>query len=89
MAARYDGPDHWAPMTWPRCVVDGCTERIDPWRHRTRCDVHQAERDAKLDRVRAIVAVNREAELTPMFVVPASFVVVAADEHGAYPVPGR
>ena len=55
-------PDHFAPLTWHRCIVDGCAERVDPWLHRTRCDAHHAESNAKLERVRAIVAVNREAE---------------------------
>lgn len=57
----YNGPDHWAPMTWHRCIAEGCTERLDPWLHRMRCDVHQADADAKRERVRAIVAVNTEA----------------------------
>lgn len=56
-------PDHWAPMTWHRCVHEGCTERLDPWLHRTRCEQHQADHDAKRDRVHTIVAAARRAEL--------------------------
>lgn len=55
-------PDHFAPMTWHRCITEGCQVRVDPWKHRTRCDEHQADADAKLERVRAIVEAHREAE---------------------------
>lgn len=58
---RYTGPDHTAPMTWLRCIVEGCAVRLDPWEHRTRCVEHQAERDAQIARARAIVQANREA----------------------------
>jgi hypothetical protein len=54
-------PDHWAPMTWHRCVVEGCAARLDPWDHVTRCPRHQADEDARRARVRAIVQANREA----------------------------
>lgn len=54
-------PDHWAPMTWHRCVVDGCGARVDPWLHVTRCSEHQADEDRRRERVRAIVQANREA----------------------------
>ena len=57
-------PDHFAEMTWFRCIVDGCDARVDPWLHSTRCPHHQADADARLERVRAIVAAHREAEMT-------------------------
>lgn len=54
-------PDHWAPMTWHRCIVEGCDTRVDPWAHVTRCPDHQAAENAKRARVHAIVQANREA----------------------------
>lgn len=54
-------PDHFAPMTWHACIVEGCKARLDPWEHRIRCPKHQADEDARLERIRAIVQVNREA----------------------------
>jgi hypothetical protein len=54
-------PDHFAPATWPRCIAEGCTARLDPWAHITRCPKHQAEQDRMRERVRAIVQANREA----------------------------
>lgn len=54
-------PDHTAPMTWHRCIVEGCKVKLDPWLHVTRCPEHQAEQNARLERVRAIVQANREA----------------------------
>ena len=39
--------DHWAPMTWPTCVREGCRVRVDPWDHNTRCGQHRpADADA-------------------------------------------
>jgi hypothetical protein len=59
-------PDHFAPATWLRCIAEGCTARLDPWAHITRCPRHQAEQTAALERqrerVHAIVREYRDAE---------------------------
>lgn len=55
------GPDHWAPMTWYRCITAGCDVRLDPWEHRTRCAEHQAQVDAATARVRELVDAGRRA----------------------------
>lgn len=52
-------PDHWAPMTWYRCITEGCAERVDPWDHSTRCPPHRAEARADLERARELVAAGR------------------------------
>jgi len=54
-------PDHFAEMTWQRCIVEGCTTRLDPWLHKTRCPAHQVIEDQRRERIRAIVQANREA----------------------------
>jgi len=54
-------PDHFAEMTWHRCIVEGCTARLDPWLHKTRCPTHQRDEDQRKARIRAIVQANREA----------------------------
>jgi hypothetical protein len=51
-------PDHFAPMTWRRCIVDGCAERIDPWTFRARCPEHDAA-PVDLERVRELVDAGR------------------------------
>jgi hypothetical protein len=53
-------PDITAPMTWRRCIAEGCDERIDPRDRNTRCPEHRRQA-VNLERVRAIVEVNREA----------------------------
>lgn len=57
-------PDHYAPLTWPRCVTSGCDERVDPWDHNTRCPIHRADDAAaryaaRLETVRAAVERGR------------------------------
>ena len=37
------------PETWPTCVAAGCTTRVDPWDHQTRCSVHRPDPDAPLE----------------------------------------
>ena len=56
------GPDHRAPMTWHRCVADGCRVQLDPWLHVTRCPDHQRDMDRQRERARAIVAAAIAAE---------------------------
>lgn len=34
-------PDHFAPMTWYRCIDAGCDVRVDPWDHNIRCRRHR------------------------------------------------
>lgn len=55
-------PDHFAPMTWHRCITEGCTAKLDPWEHRIRCVEHQSQMDAQRERAHAIVKAAAEAE---------------------------
>jgi hypothetical protein len=55
-------PDHFAEMTWHRCIVEGCTARLDPWLHKTRCPAHQRDEDRRKATAHAIVRTNLEAE---------------------------
>jgi hypothetical protein len=52
-------PDHWAPLTWYRCITEGCAERVDPWDHSTRCTHHRAQAVADLERIRTLVDAGR------------------------------
>lgn len=52
-------PDHFGPMTWFRCVEEGCDVRVDPWDHSTRCPAHRIEAAARLERARAAVERGR------------------------------
>lgn len=62
-------PDHFAPMTWHRCVTTGCNALVDPWDHNTRCTEHRPppdhrgddDRARRLEVARAIVRANRES----------------------------
>lgn len=38
-------PDHFAPLTWFKCIAPGCTNRVDPWEHNTRCAEHRPAPD--------------------------------------------
>lgn len=53
------GPDHWAPMTWHKCIAPGCQVRLDPWEHRTRCPDHLVDAAAAAARVRELVEAAR------------------------------
>lgn len=46
-------PDHWGEQTWHRCIAPGCSQRVDPWDHNTRCPDHRPPPDQRGDDTRA------------------------------------
>lgn len=57
-------PDHFAPMTWHRCLTSTCAARVDPWEHSHYCHAHRAvgeiDQARRREIARAIVTANRE-----------------------------
>jgi hypothetical protein len=53
-------PDITAPLTWRRCIAEGCVARVDPRDRNNRCPTHRGE-DVDLEHIRAIVETNRAA----------------------------
>ncbi len=50
---------HWAPMTWPVCVTEGCAVRVDPWDHNTRCSRHRPADPDQVDVNAALATIPR------------------------------
>lgn len=52
-------PDHFAPLTWHRCVKDGCQARVDPWDHNIRCADHRPAPDDDVRIIRHVELADR------------------------------